>query len=644
MAAECEAILLGREPIHGSANATALATLVKSLLRKSEPRRKYILRCTRDSGLQMSPYRRQEDEGFESDEDLTSLGSYEDTSSSMYVSDHALRVKHLRNHLLQQHAANGKSSQNGTDAATSGSVSSVGTDSANSSGASDNDDTDNSFSGSTGSSGNNKSCGGDVDSECFSFHEVAFCHTDPSLPKVIVWVVKTRRQSKTSNEYSYGLEAIVFLCQNEQKFRTLYKNFQELSRRQKLDKPVRYRSKDMVGSSVTIDRSSKSHPDTSSDYHRIPNSNISKLVADVTPAPAKDTKPPSGNGGSNHAAMYNLVQRVDTDGVTHIEVTRPATFDRPAIKTLNESNSSSSSSSASSSIEPSSIISINTPDSGDVKMKKSSTGSSSNSSPDKLIEGVIRADVDTKTTAPERPERKKQHKNGKEKAPQPPHEQHKTKEKVVRGQFVRVSVDQKTLSSPMASRAGIWLFGSEAKPCGTTLSYPSRLVWTSPASGPENGVDTSRKSRRTAAADTTRNGSIGSSHHRRSKSSSAGVFYRRSESPKRYPMSHRYIDTIHINNSLPNRFFGKLKELAGSNHNNSNKFRRRNSIGDLTNPTFYQVDTKKIDSANSLAKSTPNLKSVIKNKNSKFYKDGYDSNLEPKKVTFSAYATVQVVD
>lgn len=621
MAAECEAILLGREPIHGSANATALATLVKTLLRKSEPRRKYILRCTRDSGLQMSPYRRLEDEGFESDEDLTSLGSYEDTSS-MYVSDHALRVKHLRNHLLQQHAsaaANGKSSQNGADAATSGSVSSVGTDSANSSGASDNDDTDNSFSGSTGSG--KKACG-DVDSECFSFHEVAFCHTDPSLPKVIVWVVKTRRQSKTSNEYSYGLDAIVFLCQNEQKFRTLYKNFQELSRRQKLDKPVRYRSsKDVVDRGTT-----NKHQDSSTDPHRIPISTISKLVADVAPAaPSKDTKPPTG---SSHAAMYNLVQRVDTDGVTHIEVTRPATFDRPTQKIYTESSSTSSS------IEPSSIISINTPDSGDVK----STSAKKSTSSDKLIESVIRTDVDTKTSAPERPERKKQHKSGKDKAPQPPHEQNKTKEKVVRGQFVRVSVDQKSQSSPIASR-GIWMFGSsEAKPCGSTLSYPSRLVWTST---PET-VDTSRKSRRSAVpvTDTSRN-TAGS--HRRSKSSSAGILYRRSDSPKRYPMSHRYIDTIHINNSLPNRFFGKLKELAGSNHNSGNKFRRRNSIGDLTNPTFYQIDTKKIDSAGSLAKSTPNLKSVIKNKNSKFYKDGYD-NLEPKKVTFSAYATVQVVD
>ncbi len=217
---ECEAVLLGREPVHGSANATALAALVKALMRKSELHRKYILRCSRDNGLEMIPYRRLEDEGFESDEDLTSLGSCEDAASSIYVSDHALRVK--RNVTIAR-----TSSQSSNADATSGSVSSVGTDSANSSGASDNDETDNSLSHNV----NHKPCGESLakkadDVECFAFHEVAFCHTDPTLPKVIVWVVKTKRQSKHSAEYSYGLEAIVFLCHNEQKFRLLYKNFQ----------------------------------------------------------------------------------------------------------------------------------------------------------------------------------------------------------------------------------------------------------------------------------------------------------------------------------------------------------------------------------------------------------------------------------
>lgn len=569
--AECEAVLLGREPIHGSANATALATLVKTLMRKSDLRRKYVLRCTRDVGLQMIPYRRGDDEGFESDEDLTSLGSYDDSSGSVYVSDHVIHVK--------MHSQP-KSSQLPNTDATSGSVSSVGTDSANSSGASDNDDTDNSSShvNQTNATFDKKS----QDSECFAFHEVAFCHTDPSLPKVIVWVVKTRRQSKTTNEYSYGLEAIVFLCQNGEKFRSLYKNFQELSRRQKLEKPVRNRWKEEQPRFVTREPI----------------------------LPPKMDKPAAKSEAKSSAVMFNLIQRVDTDGVTHTEVTRPTAETRQP-RVLSDS------------YEPSSIISINTPDSGDIKTVAATKKF------EKVIESVIRTDVDSKDGPPERPERKKQHKTGKDKAPMPPAvgKNQKTKEKVVRGQFVRVSVDQKALSSPMSR--GVWLFGSEAKPCGSALSYPSRLVWSNDNRDEQASERRSRKNAERTAP------------HHRSKSS---VIFRRSESPKRYPMSHRYIDTIHINNSLPNRFFGKLKELTGSNLT-GNKFRRRNSIGDLTNPNFYQQnDAKKIDKFNqSLAKSTPNLKSVIKNKNAKYYKDGYD-NLEPKKVTFSAYATVQVVD
>lgn len=576
--AECEAVLLGREPIHGSANATALAALVKTLMRKSELHRKYILRCNRDNGLQMIPYRRLEDEGFESDEDLTSLGSY-DSSSSMYVSDHALRVK------CQHAAAAGRSSSQLSNAdATSGSVSSVGTDSANSSGASDNDDTDNSLSHNVNHNQSQtfaeKKKADDVES--FTFHEVAFCHTDPSLPKVIVWVVKTKRQSKITNEVSYGLEAIVFLCASEEKFRALYKNFQELSRRQKLDKPVRNRWKEECR----------------------PTTMVRKIVSSPKPTATADRPSATKSEAKSNAVMFNLVQRVDTDGVTHIEVTRPGPTEPRQPKMLSDG-------------EPSSIISINTPDSGDVKTihKKS----------DKLIESVIKTE-DGKETPPERPERKKSGKSlGADKTSSHGCEfKLPNREKVVRGQYVRVSVDQKTLSSP-TTRGG-WLF-SEAKPCGNVLSYPARLVWS--RGGEKENEHEHRRSRK----------ELERGQRHRSKSS---VILRRGESPKRYPMSHRYVDAIHINNSLPNRFFGRLKELTGASL--QPKFRRRNSIGDLTNANYYQqCEGKKFDKNHGLAKSTPNLKSMIKNKNGKFYKDGYNEN-EPKKVTFSAYATVQVVD
>lgn len=577
--AECEAVLLGRESIHGSANATALAVLVKNLMRKSELHRKYILRCNRERGLQMIPYKKLDDEGFESDEDLVSLGSY-DSSSSMYVSDHAFRIK------CRPNMTNARSSSQILNRdATNGSISSVGTDSANSSGASDNDDTDNSLSHNVNQNQSEmfdeKKKSDDIES--FTFHEVAFCHTDPLLPKVIVWVVKTKRQSKITNEFSYGLEAIVFLCHSEDKFRTFFKSFQELSRRQKLDKPVRSHWKDENKSTMVTRK-------------------IVSPKAPVVKTTTTSEKPVVKSETKNNVTLFNLVQRVDTDGVTHIEITRPGSENRQP-KMLNDN-------------EPSSIISINTPDSGDVNIVPKKT--------DKLIESIIKTE-NNKEMSPERPERKKVINNyNKDKAfismsdfKQP------NREKVVRGQYVRVSVDSKTLSSPVVR--GGWMF-SEAKPSGNVLSYPARLVW---SRNEKENTNEQRRSRKDME------------HGQRHRSKSS-VILRKGESPKRYPMSHRYVDASHINNSLPNRFFGRLKELTGASF--QPKFRRRNSIGDLTSTYYYQqCEGHKFDKNHALAKSTPNLKSMIKNKNGKFYKEGYNEN-EPKKVTFSAYATVQVVD
>lgn len=677
---ECEAVLLGREQVHGSANGATLAALCRSLMRKPDLRRKYVLRCHRDDGLRMTPYRRLDDEGFESDEDRTSLGSSSDDTASIYVSDHALRLVKARTTDGASPAANpaprSSSQSSGAPHAngSGGSVSSVGTDSANSSGASDNDETDTSL-------GHNVNHGGGPvaaaatkssaaaaaasasasfdktrpphDVECFAYHEIAFCHTDPSLPNIIVWVIKTRRPAAggtSSAEYTYGLEAVVFLCHSEQKFRALYNSFQEYSRRQKLEKPLRSRWKDEFKGGSTIARAP---------------------AAAAKPSGSKGGDPGGGGGGAAaaNAVMYNLVQRVDTDGVTHIEVTRPPADVRPAAPPEQTAGAG----------EPSSIISINTPDSGNVLTPKK---------PDKLIDGVIRADEPPATTVPpERPERKKHQQGGKslldkEKmavvyaaAAAPPN-----REKVVKGQYVRVSVDQKTLSSP-SSRPG-WLFGGgggDVKPAAV-LSYPSRLVWSRAdaenynlqqlqqqqlqhkemlAGGGGDSTVLRRSSRKTDKEQ--------QRERRRSKSSVSVL--RRPDSPKRYPMPHRYADAIQINNSLPNRFFGRLKELTGGgggghhqagaqhHHHHQHKFKRRNSIGDLANGggLFYQQpalqqayggDAKRGDKGGLLTKSTPNLKSMIKNKNgAKFCKEGYGHESEPtKKVTFSAYATVQVVD
>ncbi|KAK7595125.1 hypothetical protein V9T40_001558 [Parthenolecanium corni] len=619
---ECEAVLLGREQVHGSANGTALAALCKSLMRKTDLHRKYILRCHRENGLQMIPYRRLEDEGFESDEDLTSLGSCDD-NSAIYVSDHALHVVKSRSSTAGGTTSTTiinprPSSQSSSTDVTSGSVSSVGTDSANSSGASDNDETDNSLSHNVNHSTSNHSISPTKpsnfdkkpkadDVECFAYHEIAFCHTDPSLPKVIVWVIKTKRQSKSaSNEYSYGLEAVVFMCHSEQKFRALYKSFQEFSRRQKLEKPVRSRWKEEFKGSTTIARAPAAKP-----------------------AGVVIEKAVTKGEATNNAVMYNLVQRVDTDGVTHIEVTRPVVDGAtPTARVVSEHTS-----------EPSSIISINTPDSGNV-LKATAPKKS-----EKLIESVIRAEEPEALVGPppERPERKKNAKSVLDKEKMAVVYAAPNREKVVKGQYVRVSVDQKTLSSPMSRATSGWLFG-EVKPAAV-LSYPSRLAW-SRAEAENYHIQQQQKSQEVAS--TMRRSRKMEKDHRERHRSKSSVILRRPESPKRYPMPHRYVDAIQINNSLPNRFFGRLRELTTGHHaSNAHKFKRRNSIGDLTNANgiHYQQppDSKKFDKNHSLTKSTPNLKSMIKNKNGKFCKDGYNEN-EPKKVTFSAYATVQVVD
>ncbi|XP_067014754.2 uncharacterized protein [Anabrus simplex] len=792
MMQQCEGVLLGREPVDGTVNASSLATLIRTLLASRErlcrsvgtssiygERRRFTIRC-RD-GIEIIPSktanrpRRVDDEGFESDDDTSSTksaASLDDTistsSSCCFVDDHVFKFP-----------TNSNNSSRGVTNSTS-STSSVATDSANSSGASDTDDVDTSASpspssgigsvsklvqslslfqsrsGVTGANKDNHENSESKASESYSVSDIAFCHTDPSFPKVIVWVVKRRRLQRLSSTGSEngGLEALVFECLNERGLKKIYSSYQEVSRRAKLDQYRHpHRRKDLYPSNVTpqsysqtlysskhsekegsqkatilysssasneSSEASKSYASKTTTSYRQYNdgNNNAKPYVHLQDPPSKNflTSPktlpkPTSRPASqvddvdatplSVANKFNLVQRTDGDGVTHIEVARGVVQTSVPTDTVGDPGVTSS------------IISISTPDVGN--MLSSATGSQK-SKLCKEIEGVIRSDIDSaggvrreptsrqrepailvmnggaedvagselhkvwsppkvaeeeededqldvivSEPPPQRPERRK-HLKKKSPAPPPPvsarpspdlvvenskrlhipsrsevflKNQQNGQQKIVRGQYIRVNVDQPSqqqqqqLGVPMPRSSSPWIL-SNASGSSKMVTYSSPS-WI-PLSPPLKSSNTSKHEHRRVLDDLFTLHSSGQKQHRRSRSS-GGTGRSKSPPATRRPMAYRYIDvgnppsTSHTN-TLSNRFFGlsqKLRDIGSSSAGYPYATTGRRRVGE---------DDGHLSSSDCKG----NLKSVIK----KGKRAG--EYVEPKKVTFSAYATVQVVD
>jgi hypothetical protein len=566
-----------------------------------------------------------------------------------------------------------------------------------------------------------------------------------------------------------GLEAIVFECSSEENMKKLIQSFHETSRRFKLEQ---YRHPHRRKDIPALPNRTQS-PKTSASSTLTPESIIKALkeASQKSPMLTATAKPvikpihlttrtsSKGSGPGSEVEVlstvagtrFNLVQRTDGDGVTHIEVSRGLPTENPldSVISLDDDQHLGG---------PSSIISISTPDIGNLLSTSSNVGNKTRFC--KEIEGVIRSDVDVggsrkeviqrqrqpailvmhsdnrdnsggelrkvwspptttslprasvekkennthSSAPPQRPERRRYARKNKAPAPQPPtlssqitkgpHQQQSVSNKilpftvnqsdsntnvmtqkrmnsnssqqlVVKGQFIRVSVDQQQQQQPTmvvpALQQGTWIYGNNVS-TGNLIAYsPAPTGWGIPVTASKKSGSNTNHAKSKEAEDSLANSSSTSKHqqpqsrqhYRKSRSRSRNVIngsHRSKSPPVRRPMAYRYIDTVPVSNTanfFSNRFFGlsqKLREIGGavvSSSSSSSSLpyiensRRRNSIGDL--PARFECLDEGYGGSTE-GKNGGNLKSVIK-KNRRI-----GEYSEPKKVTFSAYATVQVVD
>lgn len=304
---------------------------------------------------------------------------------------------------------------------------------------------------------------------------------------------------------------------------------------------------------------------------------------------------------------FNLLQRTDRNGITHIEVTKELSFPKSEIISLNTPDFKDPAASNIHKESRSNLRNVNLRQRSESPTKKecnenshASKGNLRSSSIENILDGQSLSNLkkvwksaEDLLEAPKRPERRRK----KQKAPDPPQIQMNPQQDVLTGQYVRVNVTQEpkrfqvrnilpqtysTLNPKKEIFQQFRLIESRRVPENWTYSVPRFLK------KPRSLSETRNLRLEYGYADYTQNAE---------------------------------------KNTVANRLFGmssKLKDFTtntiGPRYNWENRYEtRRGSLGELT----Y------------INQSNGSLKSVIKKDDQKRKND--------KKVTFSAYATVQVV-
>lgn len=343
---------------------------------------------------------------------------------------------------------------------------------------------------------------------------------------------------------------------------------------------------------------------------------LNKFYANFNALKAVTNQKIYGKINNNNTASntkFNLLQRTDNNGVTHIEISR-----EPRCNIILPDN-----------YEPTSIISINAPNYKNSKPKTGLEDLENN------LRKIWKSSEDLIGKEAKKPERRRKLKG---KAPEPPTPIHEQKD-VLKGEYIRVNVPKvdpeekiPPLNDPKLNKAFNML--GNVKPKLTTYQ---QFKYSEPKKF-EDGTLTRHK----LNLETWTN-----SVPRLSKNRS------RSETRNFTPMAYRYIDTTsssnspmyhrryqpmlvatlpNVNNQISNRLFGmsgKLREFNGTIQGSRYQGSELNKAESTRWGSLNEL-TQKFNSTEN------NLKSVIK-------KEENNKRKNDKKVTFSAYTTVQVV-